>query len=191
MNNDLAQVCSLQEGRFCIVTAPCARLTAAVMQTLQDERRTVLYVSGNYPPVLTALDRKNSCFSVRRALTAYQYLTILSEAGESCIIVEHDRSVYDDAPETAEAVGRLCRERAEDAAVLLIARRWDAYLEAMSPTAHTVMVIPDDRTKRRNQTWPGAVHENRAHRGTAHSGTKKSATGACSTQRQLWDREWQ
>lgn len=191
MNNDLAQVCSLQEGRFCIVTAPCASLTAAVMQTLQNERRSVLYVSGNYPPVLTALDRRNNCFCVRRALTAYQYLTILSEATESCIIVEHDRSVYDDAPETADAVGRLCRERAEDAAVLLIARRWDAYLEAMSPAAHTVIVIPEERAKRRKRACTGAVYEEQAQHSTTRTGTTKSATGACSAQRQLWDRGWQ
>lgn len=191
MNNDLAHACALQEGCFCITVAPYASLVPAVMQTLQEERRKILYVSGNYPPVLTAVDRKTGHFSIRRALTAYQYLTILSEAYESCIIVEHDRSVYDDAPETAEVVGRLCRERAEDAAVLLIARRWDTFLEAMEPAAHTIIQIQDTGKKRRNAKWPVAVREKTTNHAHARTGTKNQDTGGSNAQRQLWDKEWQ
>lgn len=191
MNNDLAQACSLQEGRFCIIAAPSASLIPVVTQILHEERRNILYVSGNYPPVLTALDRKNSSFSVRRALTAYQYLTILKEASESGIIIEHDRSVYDDAPETADAVGRLCRERAEDAAVLLIARRWDTFLEAMAPAAHRVIRILEAKNTKRNAMWPAAVREKTNHRGPACAGKKDPDISRCSVQRQLWDGDWQ
>lgn len=191
MNHDLAQAFSLQEGCFCIAVAPYASLVPAVMQTLQEERRKILYVSGNYPPVLTAVDRKNGRFSVRRALTAYQYLTILSEAHESCIIIEHDRSVYTDAPETAEAVGRLCREKSEDAAVLLIARRWDAFLEAMSPAAHTVMQIQETGEEKRKNTWPAAVREKTKYHSPARTGMKSPDTGGNNAQRQLWDGDWQ
>ncbi|WFN35081.1 hypothetical protein L1S32_02885 [Methanogenium sp. S4BF] len=178
MHHDLAQARSLPEGCFCIAVAPYTDLVPAVIQILQEERRKTLYVSGNYPPVLTAVDRKHARFSVRRALTAYQYLTILSEAYESCIIIEHDRSVYTDAPETAEPVGRLCREKAEDAAVLLIARKWDAYIAAMAPAAHSVVHVPE------KETWPAAVHERSKKKETADTGRR-------SAQRHLWDGDWQ
>lgn len=178
MNHDLAQACSLPEGRFCIAIAPYTDLVPAVIRMVQEERRRILYVSGNYPPVLTAVDRRHGRFSVRRALTAYQYLTILTEAYESCIIIEHDRSVYTDAPETAEPFGRLCREKAEDAAVLLIARRWDASIAAMAPAAHSVVYIPE------RDTWPAAVHERRKKK-------EVSDPGRHGAQRHLGDGDWQ
>jgi len=181
MHHDLTQACSLTEGCFSIVIAPYTNLVPAVMQTLQEEQRKILYVSGNYPPVLTAIDRQHGRFSVRRALTAYQYLTILAEAYESCIIIEHDRSVYTDAPETAEPFGRLCRERAEGAAVLIIARRWDVFIEAMAPAAHSVVHVPE------REKWPAAVHD----RKTQTKKTNTSDTGRQSAQRHLCDGEWQ
>ncbi len=178
MHPGLAQVCSLPEGSFRIAIAPYANLMPVIKQILSEERRKVLYVSGNYPPVLTAVDRHHGRFSVRRALTAYQYLTILSEAYESCIIVEHDHSVYADAPDLAEAVGRLCREKAEDAAVLMIAPRWDAYIALMAPEADAVMHVPEAETR-----FAG-VHR--------RSATKsKTDTGKRSAQRHLWDGDWQ
>ena len=175
MIHNLAQACSLPEGCFCIAIAPYANLVPAITQILQEEQRKILYVSGNYPPVLTAVDRRQGRFSVRRALTAYQYLTILTEAYESCIIIEHDRSVYDDAPETAEPFGQLCRERAEDAAVLLIARRWDTFIEAMAPAAHSVVHVY------RREKWPAAVHNRK----------KKSDADRHSGQSSLWEEDWQ
>ncbi len=198
MHHDLAQAFSLPEGCFSIVIASYAGLVPAVMQTLQEERRKILYVSGNYPPVLTAIDRQNSRFSVRRALTAYQYLTILAEAYESCIIIEHDHSVYTDAPEVAEAFGRLCRERAEGAAVLLIARRWDPFIEAMAPAAHSVVQIQEHKKNSapvcNRQTWPAAVHEQKKRAKTKTAKTNKTTnpdTGRQSAQRNLWDGDWQ
>ncbi len=178
MHHGLAQACSLQEGSFCIAIAPYVNLMPVITGILQKERRKILYISGNYPPVLTAVDRKNGRFSVRRALTAYQYLTILSEAYESCIIIEHDRSVYTDAPEVAEAVGLFCREKAEDAAVLIIASRWDAYIAQIAPAAHAVVHIWEKEKK------PAAVRERSIRMETPDTG-KRSA------QKNLWDGDWQ
>ena len=179
MHHDLNQACSLPEGCFCIAIAPYDDLVPAVMHTLQEERRKILYVSGNYPPVLTTVDRRNGQFSVRRALTAYQYLTILAEAYESCIIIEHDRSVYTDAPEVAEPFGRLCREKAEEAALLIIARRWDPFIEAMAPAAHHVVHVP------KREKWPAAVHDRKKKK------KKTDDTGKHGAQQHLWDGDWQ
>ena len=178
MHYDLARVCSLPEGSFSIAIAPYADLTPVIIRSLREDRRKVLYVSGNYPPILTAADRKHGRFSVRRALTAYQYLTILSEAYESCIIIEHDRSVYADAPEVAEAFGLFCREKAEEASVLMIAPKWDEYIAMMAPAAHTVVQIVEKET-------PSALVRKR-------SPEKKTADiGKRSVQKNLWDGDWQ
>ena len=179
MHPGLAQVCSLPEGSFRIAIAPYANLMPVIKQILSEERRKILYISGNYPPVLTAVERHHGRFSVRRALTAYQYLTILSESYETCIIIEHDHSVYADAPDLAEPVGRLCREKAEEtAAVLLIAPRWDAYIAQMIPGADAVMHLQEVEKQ------VAAVRRRSAEK-------KKTDTGERSVQRHLWDGDWQ
>ncbi len=132
---------------FAVVLAPGAVLAAAVTGCLRLHHDRVLYVSGNYPTVLTGLDRKERTFHVRRALTAYQLLSILDEAwAEETVIIEHDRGLFDDAPETAEAIGRACYDRASSATVILIARRPDDHLRRMLPWATTIVRIRGPET---------------------------------------------
>ena len=132
---------------FAVVLAPGAVLAAAVAECLRLHHDRVLYVSGNYPPVLTGLDRRERTFHVRRALTAYQLLSILDEAwAEETILIEHDRGLFDDAPETAAAIGRACNDRASAASVILIARRPDDHLRRMLPWATTIVHIPGPET---------------------------------------------
>lgn len=159
---------------FAVVLAPGAVLSAAVAECLRLHHDRVLYVSGNYPTVLTGLDRKERTFHVRRALTAYQLLSILDEAwAEETVIIEHDRGLFDDAPETAAAIGRACNDRASAATVILIARRPDDHLRRMLPWATTIVRIPGPETTERRPPSPRPAHAPEPHpagrRGRPHA----------------------
>ena len=136
------------QGGFAVVIAPRPALVAAATGCLRIHGDRLLYVSGNYPPVLTSLDRGGRTFRVRRALTAYQLLSILDEAwAEETIIIEHDRGLFDDAPETATAIGMACADRAQAATVILIARRPDEHLRQMMPRASAIVHLPQGEEK--------------------------------------------
>lgn len=135
------------QGGFAVVIAPLPALAAAVAGCLRIHGDRLLYVSGNYPQVLTSLDRGGRAFHVRRALTAYQLLSILDEAwAEETIIIEHDRGLFDDAPDTAAAIGRACADRASASTVILIARRPDEHLRQMMPPAAAIVHLPQGET---------------------------------------------
>lgn len=149
---------------FAIVLAPATALAAAVTECLRLNHGRVLYVSGNYPPVLTGLDRRERTFHVRRALTAYQLLSILDEAwAEEIILIEHDRGLFDDAPETAAGIGRACSDRARGGTVILMASRTDDHLRQMLPWAATVVRIRDPETKEKRPACSRPTHQTVPH----------------------------
>ncbi len=159
---------------FAVVLAPRAVLSAAVTECLRLHHDRVLYVSGNYPPVLTGLDRKERTFHIRRALTAYQLLSILDEAwAEETIIIEHDRGLFDDAPDTAAAIGRACNDRARGGTVILMAPRPDDHLRRMLPRATTIVRIPGPETTERGGPCTRPAHQPEPHaagrRGRGHA----------------------
>jgi len=164
---------SAQAG-FAIVLAPRSVLAAAVTGCLRLHSDHVLYVSGNYPPVLTGLNRDDRTFHVRRALTAYQLLSILDDAwAEEMIIIEHDPGLFDDAPETAAAIGRACNDRAHGGTVILMAPRPDDHLRRMLPWATTIVRIRDPETTERGPPSTRPAHAQGPHaagrRGRCHA----------------------
>jgi hypothetical protein len=101
----------------------------------------VLYVSGNYSRILDRLDRRFTELDVRRAFTAHQLLTILKEAYQTLIILEHDPSHFEDASELTEYIGHALKEALEGSAVLLYSPWTDRYLEDVSKFADRVFVF--------------------------------------------------
>jgi len=149
---------------FAIVLAPATVLAPAVTECLRLNHDRVLYVSGNYPPVLTGLDRRERTFHVRRALTAYQLLSILDEAwAEETVLIEHDHGLFDDAPGTAAGIGRACSDRAHAGTVILMASRTDDHLRQMLPWATTVVRIRDPETKERGRACTRPAYQPKPH----------------------------
>jgi len=148
------------QAGFAIVLAPRAILSVAVTGCLRLHSDRVLYVSGNYPPVLTGLDRDDRTFQVRRALTAYQLLSILDDAwAEEMIIIEHDAGLFDDAPDTADRIGRACNDRAHTGTVILIASRPDEHIRQMMPWAPAIVHIQSRETAERGTPGSGRARE--------------------------------
>ncbi|NYT06393.1 MAG: hypothetical protein GKC04_08545 [Methanomicrobiales archaeon] len=133
---------AVAEETFSLLIAPDALLLDAIERQLQAVQRfRLLYVCGNYSRFLTRLGRTCRDFDLRRAFTAHQLLTILEEADQSCILIEHDPTLYDDAPGMAGPVARACADCARDARVVVLATAPDAVLWRMSADAGRVAYV--------------------------------------------------
>jgi hypothetical protein len=128
-------------GAFSILIAPQDLLLAAIEQSLRRARTGVLYICGNYSRLLDGIDRRCPDFSIRRAFTVFQLLTILEEADGNLIIMEHDASLYDDAPETVRHLALACADRARTAGIVLLAAGFDPALRTLAGQANRVLYI--------------------------------------------------
>lgn len=137
----LSQV-SLSSGTFSVLIAGPEDLTQALEASLTKKKELILYLCGNYPLILPEMHRFSDKFVVRRALTAFQILTILDEAYQSYIIFEHDRSLYEERADLLPIIGHRCREYAvRNSGVLLITTYPDTYIQALEPFFHRVFYV--------------------------------------------------
>ena len=151
-------------GTFSLFIASPEDLTRALEAYLKNDTHRILYLCGNYPVILPGLQRFSEKFVVRRALTAFQILTILDEAFQSVLIFEYDRSLFEERTDLLPIIGHRCSEYArKNAGVILIATCPDMYIRALEPFFNRVFLIRkivqnDTRTilKRSKQlTLPG------------------------------------
>jgi hypothetical protein len=131
---------SFSPDTFTLCIAPSAMIHEALKNLLTGNRDSILYLCGNYPVILPSIAMDPCRFRVRRALTAYQVLSILEETDESLTLFEHDRSLYDDNENLFIPIGERCRQRAgESGTVILFAVRTDPWLHRLEPYAHRVV----------------------------------------------------
>ncbi len=135
-------------GAFAILIAPPDLLLAAFDLSLRRACTGVLYVCGNYSRLLDGIDRRCPGFSIRRAFTVFQLMTIIEEADEHLIIMEHDASLYDDAPETVRHVARGLADRARTSGILLFASGLDPALRILAGQANRVTYLRKERAPR-------------------------------------------
>lgn len=89
--------------------------------------------------MLPGITADSDRFKVRRALTAYQMLSILEEIEEPLTLFEHDRGLYDDNSDLIIPVGERCRQRAaERGSIVLFALIPDIWLSQIEPYANRV-----------------------------------------------------
>jgi hypothetical protein len=168
MNADLHQLLATTNGSFCLLVAPEHLLVSMLERFAQEDGAGLLYICGNFSRILSRLDRRCPEFRVRRAFTAHQLLGILEEADCRRIVLEHDPSLYDDAPDLASPVGMACADRARDAPVFLLAPRPDPALRRTARCAHRIVSVdrrevPARRaplcslTSREQRTFEGAL----------------------------------
>jgi hypothetical protein len=149
---------SVPDGSFSLLIAPETLLLPVIEARMTTPRQRLLYICGNYSRFLSRIDRCCSDFAVRRAFTVHQLFTILDEADESLIILEHDGSLYDDANEAVGHVGMACRDRARTATVIVLAPALDPVMRRLAGDADRVVCIeaceprPVRQDLRRHQT---------------------------------------
>ncbi|NYT01426.1 MAG: hypothetical protein GKC10_01530 [Methanosarcinales archaeon] len=135
MDFELHPAVSLKAGTFNLLIAPESMLAGALKDHLELQRYKMLYVCGNYSRILTGLDRRFRNLEVRRAFTAFQLLTVLEEAGQTIVLVEHDPTLYEDLMEMADYVARALKDAAARSLVLLYSPASDPFLEEMARLA--------------------------------------------------------
>jgi hypothetical protein len=132
----------LVPNTFSVLVGPEEMLVDSLNYNLKHlQSLQVLYISGNYSRILDKLDRRFTELDVRRAFTAYQLLTILKEAYQTLIILEHDPSLFEDASEMAEYVGQALKEVSNSSSVLLYSSWTDRHLDEISKFADRVFVF--------------------------------------------------
>src|SRR5512136_1019802 len=94
---ELRKGMTLYPGTFNAVIAPGKVVISALNTNTDLQRFLFLYVSGNYSRLLSSINRSSKNFEVRRAFTAHQLVTILTEAGHTVVLVEHDATLFDSA----------------------------------------------------------------------------------------------
>jgi hypothetical protein len=144
-------------GTFSLFIAPSGIIEGALSNLLRRQRRQTLYLCGNYPVILQKLSEHQHKFKVRRALTIFQVLTILEESSEPLILVEHDRTLYDDNSDTLPYIQEYIRQKtATDHMVCIFATRSDRWLERFEPDTNRFIyigeTIPPVHTKTHTKT---------------------------------------
>jgi hypothetical protein len=118
MEIELHPAVSLLPETFNVLVAPVEMLVEALNSHLNLQRYRILYVCGNYPRVLSRLDRNFTELEVRRAFTSFQLMTILDENRHSSLIIEHDPMLYEDAGEMVEYVAQALKQTSKEATIL-------------------------------------------------------------------------
>lgn len=132
---------ALHPCSFNAVIAPVAVLATALNTNADLRRFLFLYVSGNYSRLLTAINRSSKNFDVRRAFTAHQLVTILSEAGHTIVVVEHDPTLFEGAEATLPQIAGMLREAGRTALVILYAPAADCTFSALAAGADRIIEI--------------------------------------------------
>jgi DNA polymerase I len=161
MEFDLHPSIAIRSGSFSMVIAPVPVMTQALNTCTALQRYLTLYSCGNYSRVLSEVHRTCSGFTIQRAFTAYQLITILREAYHTIVLVEHDGSLYENDRKMVYPVAMALREAARTAAVVCYTPVQDGASRRIAEQADRVFIIeaPSPAPQR-----PGLSHSQRAHR---------------------------
>ncbi|HWQ19972.1 MAG TPA: hypothetical protein VN455_09370 [Methanotrichaceae archaeon] len=138
MELELGPAMVLQQNMLCVMISPVEMLSGMLNSHLDLQRFQTLFVCGNYSRVLDRLDRRFVDLNIRRAFTAFQLLTILEEAHQTLVIIEHDPLLYEEAEMMTEYISLALEDLARGSAVLLYSPSTDPYLDQMAARADRV-----------------------------------------------------
>jgi len=141
MEFDLYPSIAIRSGTFSMVIAPVPVVTQAINTCAALQRYLTLYSCGNYSRILSGVHRTCSGFTIQRAFTAYQLITILREAYHTIVIVEHDGSLYENDRKMVYPVAMALREAARTAAVVCYTPVQDGAARRIAEHADRVFVI--------------------------------------------------
>lgn len=146
MDFDLLRNVSLRSRSFNTLVASNEMFDKALNRNLNPQRFKVLYICGNYSSILSQLDRRFQDLEIRRAFTAFQFMTILEEARHNLIIIEHDPLLYEGAAGMIDLASQSISDAAKGAAVLLYSPGTDAFLEELTRNADRIFYF-DERPR--------------------------------------------
>jgi hypothetical protein len=141
MRVELQKGLVLQPGTFNAVVAPEAVVISMINTNEDLQRYLFLFVGGNYSRILSGIHRTATNFDIRRAFTAHQLFTILSEASHTFIFVEHDPTLYDGAGDMITPIAGLLNEISRESTVVLYSPTPDRAFRALIRDANRVYFL--------------------------------------------------
>ena len=144
MEIELNPPVDIQAGAFNLLVSPEDIAIRALRSAVEPRRFLVLYVCGNYSRLLSRINLRTAEFDIRRAFTSSQLLSILDDAHQTFVFLEHDPSLFAESEEMVEYVSIALRELSRESTVLLYSPAFDATLQAISKKADRVFYF--DRT---------------------------------------------
>ena len=154
MRVELQKGLVLQPGTFNAVVAPEAVVISMINTNEDLQRYLFLFVGGNYSRILSGIHRTATNFDIRRAFTAHQLFTTLSEASHTFIFVEHDPTLYDGAGDMITPIAGLLNEISRESTVVLYSPTPDRAFRALIRDANRVYFL----------SVPGELKRGYAHR---------------------------
>ncbi|TAJ44270.1 hypothetical protein [Methanofollis fontis] len=131
----------LHSSAISVLVAPENMLRRVLEECLNAADSRALYISPNYSRLVGTIRIPDPGFSVRRALTAFQVITILQTASESTVIIEYDRETFGDLTELSMVFAGGCRDFALSATVIICATGFDPTLAAVTEQADRTVRI--------------------------------------------------
>src|SRR5512136_1830731 len=118
MEIDLDLPVDIQAGTFNVLVSPEELALRALRKAAGPGRFLVLYICGNYSRLLSRVNLRSAEFGIRRAFTSSQLLSILDDAHQTFVFIEHDPSLFAESEEMIEYVSIALRELSRESTVL-------------------------------------------------------------------------
>ncbi|MEM4265296.1 MAG: hypothetical protein QW505_05930 [Thermoplasmata archaeon] len=126
-----------------VLVAPESVAADALGELLMQRRCLFLYVCGNYSRLLSALSLRTGDFEIRRAFTAAQLLTIIREAHQTFVFIEHDPNLFAESEELLGYALMALKELSKESAVTIYSPFMDGSLRSISSVADRVFLLAD------------------------------------------------
>ena len=126
-----------------VLVAPEAAAASALERLLGDRRYLLLYICGNYSRLLSMLSIRSAEFDIRRAFTAAQLLTIIEEAHQTVVFVDHDPNLFAESEELLGYAVMALKELSRESAVVIYSPFMDDPLRSFSNVADRVFCLTD------------------------------------------------
>ncbi len=145
MELDISLPVDIQAGTFSVLVSPEELALRALRDAVGPGRFLVLYVCGNYSRLLSRVNLRTAEFGIRRAFTSSQLLSILDEAHQTFVFMEHDPSLFAESEGMVEYASTALKELSRESTVLLYSPEFDDTLREISKKADRVFCF--ERTK--------------------------------------------
>lgn len=130
-----------------VLVAPETIAASALRELLREHRYLLLYICGNYSRLLSMLGMRNANFEIRRAFTAAQLLSIVEEAHQTLVFIEHDPGLFAESEELLEYAVFALKELSRESAVTIYSPFMDDSLRSFSNAADRIFCLTDLSTR--------------------------------------------
>jgi hypothetical protein len=134
----------LMPGKFYGLVAPVNTMLSGINDNPAIVRYLTLFVSGNFSRLLNGVSRETNNFSIRRAFTVHQLLTILHEIDQSIVVVEHDPTIYADAGDVRRIIPSAMKSVSRDRIFILYSPTMEKHFSYLADACDHLIVYDED-----------------------------------------------